>query len=353
MVGVWNDLHILANRMAKKVIDQAERQKDIVAYRRSAADDAQEALDAGDGETVAMDDPEALKVLSFGGQQQSNEVHLAELQGWFNQMASNPNQIGGSSFGGTRTATGVRILSRNSDIGLEDMKDMMYQAAASESRKRAWYFHTDPLIEIPLVRRMEIPAQYQHTQMGPIMTQAPRQEDIQIMLTPEARSGDFLDFTFEIEPESMGRRDGQTRMAEAMDFAVKIIPAATQAAQGLMALGIPFSAKDFLIMMAKDRGITWMDQVFYDPQFQQKMAMMAQQGPDPAQSRGVLSPNSGIQAPTAGIPMQQIPYPQQNPMAAILQNGQPGQVMSNPSPDAVNNQAAQQGANQSQSQLKG
>ena len=47
MVGIWYDLHVLANRMAKKIIEQAERQKDIVAYKRTAADDAEELKNAG------------------------------------------------------------------------------------------------------------------------------------------------------------------------------------------------------------------------------------------------------------------------------------------------------------------
>ena len=46
MVGIWQDLHTLANRMASKIVDQAERQKDIIAYRPNAADDAAELMDA-------------------------------------------------------------------------------------------------------------------------------------------------------------------------------------------------------------------------------------------------------------------------------------------------------------------
>jgi hypothetical protein len=56
-VGIWNDLHVLANRMAKKIIEQAERQKDVMAYRAAAADDAEELRNASDGESVKVDDP--------------------------------------------------------------------------------------------------------------------------------------------------------------------------------------------------------------------------------------------------------------------------------------------------------
>jgi len=343
MVGVWNDLHTVGNRMAKKIINQAERQKDIVTYRRASADDAQEMLDAGDGEAVATDDPEGVRVQSFGGQQQSNEIHLAHLQNWFNMLAANPQQMGGERFDAD-SATEAKLLARNASIGLEDMKDLVYQLAAGEARKRAWYFHTDPLIEVPLIRRVNMPADIQPDANGqPQMVSPPMTKEVQVYLTPEARRGDFLDFTFEVEPESMGRKDSESRFREAMDFAVKIMPAAMQAAQAAVMLGIPFSAQKFIIKMAKDRGIDWMDEVFYDPEFQQTMMMRMMAGPDPGQSQGKLKqPN-----PAGGGGAQT------NPLAALLQNGQPGQVGKTVSPDTQDRQDSQGGDTaRAQSDLK-
>lgn len=331
MVGIWNDLHISANRMAKKILDQAERQKDLVAYRRALAEDAEEMQQAMDGEAIATDDPDGVRVISFGGQQQSNEIHLAQLNSWFNMMSGNPQAIGGERFQ-VDSATEARLLQSNASIGIEDMKDLVYQMAASEGRLRAWYFHTDPLIEIPLIKRQQMPAEFQQGILGPEMTKSPRIEQVQIFLTPEARRGDFIDFTFAIEPESMGRKDSETRFREAIDFAVKILPAALQAAQSAAMLGIPFSPKIFVIKMAQERGIDWMDQVFADPEFQQQMILRMMAGPSPQTSQGIIQP--------------------QNPLSAIMQNGQPGQVMSNPSRQTQEAQSEQQGANREQAILK-
>lgn len=333
VVGVWNDLHVLGNRMAKKIIDQAERQKDVVAYRRAAADDAEALKDEPDGGTVATDDPDSVKVLSFGGQRQSNEVHLAQLQGWFNQMAANPQALAGQRFD-AQSATEARLLAQNANVGLEDMKDLVYQMAAAEASKRAWYMHTDPMIEVPLIRRQVLPAAYRQTPLGPVMEQPAELVDVQVMLTPEARRGDWMEFHFEVEPESMGRQDSQTRFMQAMDFAVKIMPAAMQAAQSAALLGIPFDVQTFITRMAKDRGIKWMDEVWFDPDFQMKMAMIAMRGPAADGSQGQLMPN------------------QQNPLSAVLQNGQPGQVAANPGQDKQDRQQAQSGANEMQAILK-
>lgn len=336
MVGIWYDLHVLANRMAKKVVEQAERQKDLVTYKRSSADDAEEMKDAGDGEAVALDDPEGVNVVHFGGQQNSNVNHLESLENWFNMMAGNPSQVGGQNIE-AHSATAANILQQNSGIGLEDMRDMVYQMAASEARKRAWYFHTDPLMQVPLTKRQPVnQGQMIQGPMGPQWLETPVMQEVQVILTPEARSGDFIDYTFTIEPESMGRRDSKTRLAQALSFAQQILPAVAAAAQIFMSLGIPFSAKAFLLRMAKDSGIEWMDEVLFDPEFQMQMQMQMMMGPQAAQSKGQLAgqPNAGL-----------------NP--SIMQNGQPGTVQAPPSnPQQQQNQQAQAGADDGQREVR-
>jgi len=329
-VGVLYDLHILANRMAKKIIEQAERQKDIPVYKRSAADDAEEVKNAGDGEGIAVEDPDAVKVLSFGGQQNSNERHLEALQGWFNMMAANPEQIGGQNVQ-ANSATAANILQQNASIGLEDMKDLVYQAAAGEARRRAWFFHTDPLMRIPLIKRQPMPAQPAiDPNTGMSFMQPATMQEVQVILTPEARSGDFIDFTFRIEPESMGRVDSKVRLQQAMDLAQKILPAAMAAAQVAMQLGVPFSAQAFILRMAKDAGIEWMDEVFYDPNFQMQLQQMMMMGPQMANSKG---------------------QPALNPQ--IQQNGQPASVMGGqPTQEQQFRQGAQAGANDSQMMIR-
>jgi hypothetical protein len=334
-VGIWYDLHVLANRMAKKIVEQAERQKDIMGYKASSADDATELRDAGDGEAVKVDDPDGVQVYHFGGQQNSNERNLAQLQDWFNQMAANPDQIGGQRIEG-KSATAVNVLQQNASIGLEDMKDLVYQLAAGEARKRAWYFHTDPLMKIPLTRRQMAPGGPSTGPTGEPFLQPPTMQDVQVILTPEARRGDFLDFTFNIEPESMGRRDSKTRLQQAMAFAQQILPAVASAAQIFGSMGIPFDPIAFLVRMAHDAGIEWMDEVLLAPQVQQTAMQRMAMGPQPGPSKGQIAgqPNPGLSP-------------------AIAQNGQPGNVQgAPPTPGLQQRQDAQAGANDAQTAIK-
>jgi hypothetical protein len=324
MVGIWHDLHIMANKMAVKVMEQADRQKDVVAYKPSAADDAVELRDASDGDAISVEDPEGVKTLSFGGQAQSNEGHVVMLQSWFNMMAANPQGVGGQDLQAD-SATEAGILNQNSNIGLNDMQDLIYIAGAQEARKRAFLMHTDPLINMPLVRRQPM--------LGPNGIQP---TEVQIFLTPEARRGDFFDFAIEFQQDSMQRVDQNVRLQKAMDFAIRLIPAATNAAASLMQIGQPFNLPVFLSKMAHLAGIDWLDEVFFDPTFQQRIEFIMQNSPQFADSQGQPKP------PNLGV------------SSGIVQNGQPGTVGAAPESNQHQfNAEAQLGAADSQRALQG
>jgi hypothetical protein len=261
---------------------------------------------------------------------------VEQIRSWFNLMAANPEGMAGIGMdtqGGT--ATEASLMQQNASVGLNDMKDMVYTMAAEEAEKRAWYMHTDPLIEVPLVKRETRPAVFSSDPMTgqPQMVEPAREEEVQVMLTPEARSGDFLTFHFNIEPESMGRVDSAMRLQRALEFGVKVLPAAATAAQTMMMLGIPFSVQKYIQRMAKDVGIEWMDEVFNDPEFQMLQQQMQARTPQMEGSQGTLEGGGG----------------KGNPMAGIMQNGQPPGVggLENRGPAAM----AQQGANEAQAAL--
>jgi hypothetical protein len=311
-VGIWHDVHVMANRMAKKIMQQADRQKDVLTYKRSAADDAQEFVDAGDGEAIAVDDNDGIKVHSYGGQQQSNEVHLQQLQMWFNMMASNPQGVGGLDLRAA-SATEASILQGNSNVLLEDQRDLLVVSAEQEARKRFFYMHTDPLIRLPLVQRKPM-----QTPDGVMM------KPQQVYLTPEVRRGDFIDYTLKIQPESMQRVDSKERLRQALEFASQILPVALQAAQIAAMIGIPFNVQLFIENMAKDRGIEWFHEVWYDPMFQQKQRAIMLAGPQQQQqadSAGGQQPGSLLpllQKGVPNLPKQMSPFQE---MMSVAQDG--------------------------------
>lgn len=251
-----------------------------------------------------MMNPDAAKIYSFGGQQRSNEAHLVQLAYWFNMASGNTDQLGGNK-SDAGTATQANILQGNQNVRVEDMRDIVYLRTRDVQRKLAWYLHTDPLIALPLIKRTPIPARTVMGPMGPMII-PPRMEETQAILTPDSRQGDFLDFHFEIEQKSMSRMDPAMRLQKALMFAGKVLPAAAQAAMVCQQMGVMFSFSKFLTRMAKEMDIEWMDEVFYDPEFQAQVAGMQAKSPQPDNAKAQQSPGGG--------------------MGAIIQNGQPGNV---------------------------
>lgn len=324
MVGIWQDLHTMANKMAVKIMDQASRQKDITVYKPSAADDAVELRDASDGDAVAVEDPDGVRVMSYGGQARSNEGHVIMLQSWFNMMAANPQGIGGQDLRAD-SATEANILNQNANIGLSDMNDLIYIAGAKEARKRAFLMHTDPLINIPLVTREPLQ-----------LAGGTQMQEVQVFLTPEARRGDFFDFAFEFQQDSMKKVDHTVRLQRAFDFGVRILPTAVNAAVMASQVGIPFNLPVYLRKMAEAAGIDWLDEVFFDPNFQQRIQFILANSPQFQNSGGQLS------------------KPGSNVNLGILQNGQDPQAGAAPkSADAQFRGSAQVGAADGQRAIRG
>lgn len=250
---------------------------------------------------------------------------MSQLQMWFNLMSGNTETLGGMR-SDAPSATQANILQANQSIRIEDLKDIIYVATGEESARRAWYIHTDPLIQVPLIRRQKTAAQYDPA-TGQMISPA-QMVDQQVYLTPEAREGEFLAYEFSIEQKSMSRLDPAMRLQRAMEFAIKVLPAAAVAAQTCMAMGVMFSFQRFVVRLAKEAGIEWMDEVFYDPDFQMQMAMQMMQFPDIQRSQGQLRQGAG---------------------AGVMQNGQPGNVAQVEPPSEA--RTAQVGANQGQGDL--
>lgn len=328
MAGVWHDLHVVGNKIVKKTLDQALAQKDILGYRSSAADDAEDIVNARNLQAIKMDDPDGAKMFSFGGQNPQNEAMVAQILSWFDQFSGNTSMVAGTKID-TNVATVANILNQNTMTGITYMRDEAYRATTGILRKCAWYLYTDPLIELPLIRRNTIAAVYETTEEGIQMVSPARVEETQEFLTPEERRGDFLDFAFSIEQDSMAPINWQFRLQQLEVLIIRVIPAAAAAAQICAQMGTPFSFQRLIIRVAKMMNIEWIDEIFQDPDLVASLAFVASQGPQPNQSSGIGS------------------------QAAVSQNKGPTTPKTSPTPQRQQREEAQAGANQGQADLPG
>jgi len=259
--SVIYDLQDMANRIFKKTMNQADRQRDVLAYNPAFSDEAKDIDDANDGDAIAVTDPKNVQVLSFGGQNRGNVEYLNQMQVWFNYMAGNPDQMAGVQ-SNAKSATQATILQSNATITVEDARGITYSTSEHISAKLGWYLHVDPLIELPLIRRK------------------PGGEEEQVILTPEQRSGDFMDFTFRVVQRSMNKLDPTIRSQRIMEFATNVMPAAVMTATAMMQLGRPFNLEAYLTRVADELGIgEWVYDLFFDPQFMERLQMFQMLGP--------------------------------------------------------------------------
>ncbi len=324
-VSIWYDLHRIANRTFKRLMDQADRQKDILVYNPAQADEAQDFLDASDGDCIASVDPKGITTVSLGGQNRQNEFMMQQLHIWYNYISGNPDQMSGNvpaAAKGKETATRSQINQGNANISIEDARGLLYIAASEISKKQAWYLHTDPLINLPLTKR------------------GTGGEQIQVRLTPEQRQGDFLNFTFRLAARSMSRMDPAIKSKRIVEFATSVVPAVMAAAMQAMQMGMPFNAQRTITDLANELDI--MDTVqdwFEDPEFMQKMQIMAAMGP---QNAGKASAEGGSSGGGSG-----------NSLKGIMQNGQFPGARNTATPQQEFNSTAQDGAVDSQSANQG
>ncbi len=309
---IWYDLHILGNRIARKLSRQAERLKRVLIYNDAASEDVETLAEADDGETVKVGDINNIKELTLGGATAEAYQWMQWVKSNFSDQANSMDQLSGSGTGGVPTATQAEMLQANGSVRMGDMQGIVYLFTAEVTRDIGFYLHTDPLIQLPLVSRQRV--------VDPATGQASVQ-DVQVHYTPEMRQGEAFDYTYSIEPYSMAKPDPNMAVRRKLEFAQTVIPAAAQAT---MMLGPGFKIGPFLRRMAMEVGIEDADEWLDDPSFEQwimqKMALAQAQGdpgkagqfaampPPPMMPGGPGGgqpnpgqPNPGATGPTGGI----------------------------------------------------
>jgi len=266
-VSMWYDLHLMANKLMVKSMEQADRQKDIGIYDSSGADEAEDIRTSEDGDMIAGN-PDSVKVVSFGGQNRDNEAMLSQMQIWHNYMSGNPDQLAGLR-SDAKTATQAQILETNANVIIEDERELIYECGAEINKKQAWYLHTDPLIKLPLSKR------------------TPGGGYIQFELTPEQRCGDFLDFMFSLKARSMSRLEPTIKNELVMKFATQVFPNIMNSAMLAMQIGVPFNVQRCLTSLADQMEISAdVQDWFNDPEFIKRIQLMMTMGPQNAGKAG-------------------------------------------------------------------
>ncbi|MCK5641551.1 MAG: hypothetical protein KAJ19_12180 [Gammaproteobacteria bacterium] len=287
-VSLWYDMHICANDIFRKAMDQALRQKDGIIYNPLNADTAQDVVDARDGFTIAGD-PQSVKEVSTGGQNPKNMEFTGACQTWFNYLAGNPEMLAGLQ-SQQETATAAQIQSGQANISIQDSTFMTEQCVERIGYKIAWHLIDDPL-------------------------------------NIDYSKSDWLEFMFELVARSMIKLDPQVRARRIQEFFTNVVPQLANATMLMTNMGVGFNIQEAMISVAESLGIeSEIARILNDPYILQKMQNAMIMGPAKAsKTQGTTNmPGGGTAAPGVSSPATTPTAPQQQNQIAQQASGQIG-----------------------------
>jgi hypothetical protein len=260
----WMMMDTMTNILVNKMRRQAEREKVILAYEGSAEEDAANVAAAPDGGTVKVDNIDAMKEIELGGVNEGNYKWVEYIENQYSIQGGNLYTLGGRG-PQAETLGQEQMMQANASRILDDMMNSVYNFVEKVVRKQAWFMWTDPLIQIPVIKRV------------------PAAADLEVMFDQTAKEGDFYDFNFKIKPYSMQRMNPFQRQQLLQQFltnwVLQVLPYAQQ--QGVK-FDVDAATREMSVLLGINMDSWW------------------QSGMSPNQGLGPYMPMEGQVKPTAG-----------------------------------------------------
>ena len=192
--ATWEDLNELANKLFRKLSDQATRQKTILGVRAGGGADANRVIKCSDGDTINLDDPKNVSEFSFGGIDQTTLAFFLQVRDIYSYLAGNLDALGGLS-AQSDTVGQDTLLTQSASQRMQRMTRQTANFTTKVIEDLGFYLWYDPMIVLPLVK--PLPA-----------------SGIEVPLSfgPADREGDYYEYNIKIEPYSMQHQSPAARL---------------------------------------------------------------------------------------------------------------------------------------------
>jgi hypothetical protein len=194
------DLDEFGNNLFTKMRDQAHAQKTVLAYQGDSADDAERVIKATDLEAIAVDKPDGMREMAFGGIDARTMAMFIQNQQLFSYFGGNLDAVGGLSTQ-AETLGQERMLVGSASKMMEDMQTKTVSGVRKLLEVIAHFEWEDAMRDPEL--EMNIPG---------------TQQSIPVSFAQENRQGNFKDYRFDIEPYSMRDEGPGTKLQNIMQF---------------------------------------------------------------------------------------------------------------------------------------
>jgi hypothetical protein len=228
--ALWLDLHLLINELYRKLGRQAERQKTILGVAGDAKRDGSRIVEASDGEAVVLQNPDRCKEYTFGGVNKENMAFAVHALDMFKVINGNLDMLGGLG-AQAPTASQEQLVAQNASKRADDMAQRTIEWARGIVKAIGHFLWYDPLIELPLIKR--IPG---------------TRVDVPTVWSPESRRGDFLHYNVDIDVYSMQHQTPSMRLAKLLQIYTQII---LPSAQELERQGLAVNVRALVETVAK------------------------------------------------------------------------------------------------------
>ncbi len=209
----WMDLHLLTNRVLRKVGRQSDRQKTILVVRGPNTEDGERTVRANDGDVIRGDGGrEGMAEVRLGGADRDQMLFHEQLRAIFNVVSGNIEAIGGLS-PQSHTLGQDELLNKQSSAQVAEMQDRVMTAIRKVYQHLAYWSWQDPVKTLTASRQahgIQVPVE----------------------IPPEVRSIPFDALDFDIDPYSMQEDTPGTRAGKLMQLLqTLLLPLAPQLAQ--------------------------------------------------------------------------------------------------------------------------
>jgi len=179
------DLHLLANKLFRKLGRQAERLKTVTVAPRGSADDEERFRSTDDGGTITMDSPEAVREVTTGGVNNLLLLFFMQVKQLFLELGGNLGAIGGLG-PQSETLGQDEMIHANSSKTLQEMQARVLAFAREIGQSMTYYWWNDP------IETYEVETPIPQTSLW-----------LHKPIKPEDRADDFRKLNFDINPYSL------------------------------------------------------------------------------------------------------------------------------------------------------
>jgi hypothetical protein len=137
------DLDAVVNRLWRKLILQADRQKDVAAVKSGASEDGQRIVEAADGDAIKCDDPASTQIISLPGPNAQNFAFATAARDVFSWLAGNLDTMAGLA-AQAKTARQEAMLNENASRLIIDYQETAVTFVSDVMRSLGWYWWHDP-----------------------------------------------------------------------------------------------------------------------------------------------------------------------------------------------------------------